>query len=81
MFNIFCDKKEHIDESTLVCELFRKDQHPKLQHKVKALEVISDLDGITYSEADNHLTADVSKIPEYQFSRKVSGIHASGGKS
>ena len=63
MFNIFCDKKEHMGESTLVCELFRKDQHPQLQHKVKALEVISDLDGITYLEAANHFTYDVFNMP------------------
>ena len=38
-------------------------QHPHLQDTVKAIEVRSDLDGITYSEADNHLTAAVSDIP------------------
>ena len=68
MFIIFCDEKEHMDDRTQVHELFRRVQHPVLQDTVKALEVRADLDRITYSEADNHLTAAVSKIPEYKFS-------------
>ena len=48
---------------------------------VKALEVRSDLDGITYSEADNHLIAAVSNIPEYQLSQTISCIQKIGGNS
>ena len=61
-------------DSTQVRELFRRFQHPHLQDMVKALEVRSDLDGIKYSEAANHLTAADSKIPEYQLFQKVDGI-------
>ena len=46
-----------MSDSTQVCELFRRVQHPQLQDTVKALEVIADLEGIPYSEADNYLTA------------------------
>ena len=68
-------------DSTQVCELFRRVQQPQLQEIVKAIEVIADLDGITYSESENYLTSAVSNMPEYQLSIKVSDIQASGGKS
>ena len=57
-----------MDDSTQVCELFSRVQNPQLQDTVKALEFSADLDGTTYLEAANHLTAAVSKIPEYQLS-------------
>ena len=50
-------------DSTQVRELFRKVQDPQLQDTVKSLEVRAYLDGITYLEAANHLTAVVSKMP------------------
>ena len=68
-------------DSTQVHELLRMVQHPQLQDTVKALEVRPDLGGITYLEAANHLTAAVSKMPEYQFSRKVSEVQSNGGNS
>ena len=64
-------------DSTHVCELFKRFQHQQLQDTFKVLEVRADLDGITYSEADNHLTAAVSKMNEYQFPPKVVVIQAS----
>ena len=66
---------------TQVLELFRRVQHPQLQDTVKAIEVRNDLYRITYSDAENHLTATVPKMPEYQLSQKVSDIQASGGNS
>ena len=81
MFNIFCDEGGTMAGSTQVHELSRRVQQPQLQYTVKALELRSDLHGITYSEADNHITATVSKISEYQLYRKVSSIQASGGSS
>ena len=68
-------------DSTQVRELFRRVQHPQIQDTVKALEVRADLDSITPSEAANHLTAAVSKIPEYQLYQNFSGILARGGNS
>ena len=70
-----------MSDRTQVRELFVRVQHPQLQDTVKAFEVRSELDSITYSEADNHLTAAVSNMVEYQLSQKVSGIQASGGNS
>ena len=63
IFNIFCNEGEPMADSTQVREIFRRVKHPQLQDTVKALEFRADLDGIKYSEVDNHLTADVSKIP------------------
>ena len=81
MFNIFRDEGEMMVKSTQVHELFRRVKHPQLQYTVKDLEVRANIDGITYLEAANHLTAAKVKIPEYQLSQKVSAIHASGGNS
>ena len=64
-----------------VHKLFRRFQQPQLQDTVKALEVRAEFDGIKYSEAANHITADVFKIPEYKLSQKVLGIQSSGGNS
>ena len=76
IFNIFCDKGEHMDDRTQVSELFRRVCHPQLQDMVKVLEFRSDLNGIKYLEATNHRTASVSKMPEYQFSQKFAGIQS-----
>ena len=81
MFNILHGEREHMADSTQVHELFKRVKHPQLQDMVKDLEVRAKLYGITYLEAAKHLTATVSKIPEYQFSRKVAGIQASEANS
>ena len=63
MFNIFRDEGGPMADSTQVCEIFMRVQHPQLYDTVKALEVRSELYSIIYSEADNQLTAAVSKMP------------------
>ena len=80
-FNIFREEGEPMADSTQINERFSRFHQPQLSDIVKALEVRADLDGITYSEAANHLTAAVSKMPEYQLSQNISGVHSSGGKS
>ena len=62
MFNIFRDEGGMMADSMQVRELFRRVQHPKLQDTVKDLEVRSELYGIAYSEAANHITANLSKM-------------------
>ena len=74
MFNIFKEEGEPIPDNTPIRELFKRVQHPQLQDNVKALRVRFDLDGITYTEAANHLTAAVSELPEYQLARRTSSI-------
>ena len=66
MFNIFREEGEQLKENAKVRELFKHVQHMQLQDTVKALHVRYDLDGITYTEAVNHLTAAVSDLPEFQ---------------
>ena len=81
VFNVLCYKGVQTSNITQVRELLRRVQHPQLQDTVKAIDVRSDLDGITYSVTYNHLTAAAFKMPDYQFFRKVSSIRSSGGKS
>ena len=66
MFNIFKEEGEQLTENAKVRELFKHVQHMQLQETVKALHVRYDLDGITNTEAVNHLTTAVSKLPEFQ---------------
>ena len=49
-------------------------QNNQLQDTVKALQVRFDIDGISYTEAANHLTSAVSELPEYLLARRVSSL-------
>ena len=61
-------------ENAKLRELFKCTKHTQLVEYVKALEVRYDMDGLTYTQAANHLTAAVSKIPDYQMARRVSNM-------
>ena len=74
MFNIFKEEGEPIPDNAQIRELFKRVQHPQLQDTVKVLHVRFDLDGITYTEAANHLTTAVSELPEYQLAQLTSSI-------
>ena len=74
MFNIFKEEGEQLTENGKDRELFKCVQHMQLQDTVKALFVRFDLDGITYTEAANHLTAAVSELPEFQLAQHVSSV-------
>ena len=39
------------------------------------------MDGLTYTKAANHVTAAVSKLPDYQMARRVSNVKTAGGGS
>ena len=61
-------------------------QHPQLQDTIKALKVRFGMEGLTYTQAANHLTTTVSELPEYHMTCKVSSagttrIHGGGGGS
>ena len=43
------------------------------------LKVKFDLEGLTYTQAANHITAAVSELPEYNLSRKISVTRIWGG--
>ena len=88
MFNIYEVEGEEFTENAKLRELFKWVQHPQLQDTVKALKVRIDMEGITYTQAANHLTAAVLELPEYHLTRKVTAsssgtprIQGGGGNS
>ena len=72
MVNIYEEEGEEFTENAKLRELFKRVQHLQLQDTVKALKVCFDMEGITYTQAANHLTAAVLELPEYHLTRKVS---------
>ena len=77
MFNIYKEEGLAFTENAKLRELFKRVHHPQLQDTVKALKVRFDMEGITYTQAANHLTAAVLELPEYHLTRKVS-VSSSG---
>ena len=71
MFNIFEEENEEISEQAKVRMLLKKVEHPQLQNAVNALRVRASMDSTTFTECANHLSAQVSELPDYQASRKV----------
>ena len=74
MFNIFQEEGEELTENAKVRELLKRVQHNQRQDTIKALRVQFDLDGISYTEAANHLTSAVSEHPEYILACRVSSL-------
>ena len=74
MFNIYEEEGEEFTENAELRELFKWVQHPPVQDTVKALKVCFDMEGITYTQAANHLTAAVSELPEYHLTHKISAL-------
>ena len=72
MFNIYEKEGEEFTENAKLRELFKRVQHPQLQDTVKALKVCFDMEGITYTQAAQNLTAAVSALPEYHLTCKAS---------
>ena len=79
-FNIYKEEGEEMTENAKLHELLKRTKHPQLIESVKALEVQYDMDGLTYTQAANHLTAAVSKLPDYQMARRVSNIKTGSGQ-
>ena len=73
MFNIFEEENEEISEQAKVRMLLKKVEHPQLQDAVNALRVRAYMQDITFTECANHLSAQVSELPDHQTPRKVSG--------
>ena len=74
MFNNFQVEGEELTENAKVRELLKRVQNNQLQDTVKALRVRFDIDGISYTEAANHLPSAVSELPEYLLARRVSSL-------
>ena len=79
MFNIYKEEGKEMTENEKLRELFKHTKHMQLVESVNALEVRYDMDGLTYTQAANHLTAAVSKLPDYQMARRVSNVETRGG--
>ena len=78
MFNIYKEEGEEMTENAKLRELFKRTKHTQLTELVKALEVRYDMDALTYTQAANHLTAAVSKLPDYQMACRVSNVKTAG---
>ena len=74
MSKIYKEEGEEFTENAKLHELFKWVQHPQLQDTIKALKVRFDMEGITYTQAANHLTATVSELPEYHLTHTVSAL-------
>ena len=81
MFNIFEEEDEQMTEQAKVCMLLRKVEHPQLQDAVGALRIRASIDGVTFTECANHLSAQVSELPDHQSSRKLSATGSDRSKS
>ena len=80
MFNIFEEENEPISEQVKVRILLRKVEHPQLQDAVNALRVRASMSGSTFTECANHLSAQVSELPDSQSSRKISAAATNNSK-
>jgi hypothetical protein len=69
MFNIFEEENEEVSEQANVCMLLKKVEHPQLQDAVGALQVCAAIEGISFTECANHLSAQVSELPMFSFSK------------
>jgi hypothetical protein len=72
MFNIFEAEGEPVQEAAKVRIILKKVEHPQLQTAVGTLRVRAQMDGVSFTECANHLSAIVSELPDYQLSLKVS---------
>jgi hypothetical protein len=55
-------------------------EHPQLQDAVGALRVRAAIEGISFTECANHLSAQVSELPDQYTPRKVSATGSRAGK-
>ena len=81
MFNIYEEEQEESSENAKIRELLKWVQHPQLQDTVKALKVRFDMEGMTYTQAANHLTVAVSELPEFHMTRRLAAARICGGSA
>jgi hypothetical protein len=73
MFNILEEEGEEISEQAKVRMLLKKVEHPQLQDAIGALRVRATMNGISFTVCANHLSAQVSELPDQQSTRKIAG--------
>ena len=81
MFNIYKEEGEEMTKNTKLRELFKRTKPPQLVESVMALKVRYDMDGLTYTQAANHLTATVSKLPDYKWHAAFPMCRQEAGKA
>ena len=66
MFKMFDENGEHYGNASKLRTLFDKVQHPQLTSSISALKFCNNMPGedMNYSSAANHLSAEVSTMPE-----------------
>lgn len=79
MFTIFEEEGEPLSERAKVDELLTKVQSTALSAAVASLRFQLNTDGVTFTRAANHLTAEVTQSSDYQLARKISAVGTSGG--
>lgn len=81
MFNIFEEEGEAMTEQAKVRMLLSKIEHPQLQDAIGALRVRASIEGITFTGCANHLSAQVSELPDNQVNRKVAAANSERSKT
>ena len=83
MFNIYKEEGEEMMENAKLWELFKHMKHTQLTESVKALEVRYVIDGLTYTQAANHLTVAISnyQITKWHTASSMSELQAVEGTS
>ena len=81
MFNIFEEENEQVTEQAKVRLILKKVEHPQLQDACSALRIRASMEDITFTECANHLSAQVSELPDQQSTRKISGAGSDRSKS
>jgi hypothetical protein len=77
MFNIFEEEKRGDYRTSQSLNAIKKVEHPQLQDAVGALRVRASMEGITFTECANHLSARRLEFPDHQTPRKVSATASS----
>ena len=80
MFNIFQDEGEPLEESAKTRLLLKKIQNPNLSQAVSALRIRDNMEGISFTEAANHIATEIANLQETQFvsPRCQSGVTTTG---
>ena len=81
MFNIYDEEGEPMTEQAKVRMLLSKVEHPQLKDAVGALRVRASMDGTTFTECANHLSAQVSELPDNLVNRKIAGTTTDRGRT
>jgi hypothetical protein len=79
MFTIFEEENEPLTERAKVDELLTKVQNTSLAAAVAQLRYQLNTEGISFTVAANHLSAEISQTSGYQLARKISA-YGTGGR-